>query len=225
MRRRFVHMDARMTAASSHQKLNVLQYLSLALRKRANPIFSHYLDGRTVLDAGCGMGEFLQRDPARFMGIDVNPKLVSHCTSRQLKAFEMSALAIGFPDGTFEAAYASQLVEHFQPSDAATLVSELVRVVEPGGVVVLTTPGTKNVWNTFSHVRPYPPEAFAKLLGSRTEEYLHARTIPAKVEAAYGFRRYVEGKPALQALSNAIDLLVPPRDPLGWTIVLRKSPT
>jgi hypothetical protein len=113
-------------------------------------------------------------------------------------------------------------VEHFQPTDAATLVSELVRVVVPGGIVMLTTPGTRNVWNTFSHVRPYPPEAFVKLLGSRTEEYLHAKAIPATLEAAYGFRRYVEGMPALQALSNAFDLLAPPRDPLGWTIILRK---
>lgn len=212
-----------MAADSSNQKLNALQYLALAFRKRSNPIFSHYLDGRTVLDAGCGTGEFLKRDPERFTGIDVNPGLVSLCASQKLKAFEMSALSIGFPDETFEAAYASQLVEHFQPADAATLIGELVRVVVPGGVVVLTTPGTRNVWNTFSHIRPYPPEAFAKLLGSRTEEYLHARTIPARLEAAYGFRRYVEGRPALQALSNAFDLVVPPRDPQGWTIILRKT--
>jgi len=214
-----------MTAVGSNHKLNALQYLSLALTRRANPIFSHYLDGRKVLDVGCGTGEFLKRDPARFTGIDVNPNLVAHCASRNLKAFEMSALALGFPDASFEAAHASQSVEHFQPSDAATLVSELVRVVVPGGIVVLTTPGTRNVWNTFSHVRPYPPEAFVKLLGSRTEEYLHARTIPATLEAAYGFRRYVEGMPALQALSNAIDLLVPTQDPQGWTIVLRKNPS
>jgi SAM-dependent methyltransferase len=218
-------MDTHMTAGGSNQKLNAMRYLTLALRRRANPIVCHYLDGRRVLDAGCGTGEFLKRDPGRFTGIDVNPNLVSHCTSQNLQAFEMSALAIGFPDGSFDAAYASQLIEHFQPSDAATLVSELVRVVVPGGAVVLTTPGTRNVWNTFSHVRPYPPEAFEKLLGSRTEEYIHAKAIPATLEAAYGFSRYFGNSPALQALSNAADLMVTPRDPLGWTVVLRKHPT
>jgi hypothetical protein len=101
-------------------------------------------------------------------------------------------------------------------------VHEAARVVRDGGVVLLTTPGVKNVWNTFSHVRPYPPDAFRKLLKSDTENYIRDSGIPLVLETAWGQRHYFESR-LITFLLSVLDLLWKPGNPIGWVIVLRKT--
>ena len=144
--------------------MNVLEYIQLALAHRADPFYIKYLAGRRVLDIGAGKGDFVARDPARFVGIDVESGLVEHCRGRGLDVRVMSALRLEFPDQSFEAIHAAQLIEHFDSNVAAAFLQEASRVLVPGGVIVLTTPGVRNVWDTFSHVRPYTPMALRKLL-------------------------------------------------------------
>jgi hypothetical protein len=50
-----------------------------------------------------------------------------------------------FPDHAFEMAYVSHIVEHLSFSEARTFASELRRVVEPGGLVRVTTPDLETV--------------------------------------------------------------------------------
>ena len=147
--------------------MNVLEYTRLALAHGANPFYTKYLAGRRVLDIGAGEGDFVARDPARFVGIDIEPRLVEHCRTRGLDVRAMSALRLEFPDQSFEAIHAAQVIEHFDANDAAAFLQEASRVLMPGGVIVLTTPGVRNVWDTFSHVRPYTPTALRKFLPAR----------------------------------------------------------
>lgn len=57
------------------------------------------------------------------------------------------------------------LVEHLTSADFIRLFREIVRVPRPGEHVFLKTPTVRNVWNTPTHVRPYPESAFRKLTG------------------------------------------------------------
>jgi SAM-dependent methyltransferase len=134
----------------------------------------------------------------------------------------MSALALDFPDASFGAVHAAQLIEHFAPSDAARFISEAARVLRPGGYLFMTTPGVRNVWGTFSHIRPYPPAAFAKLLTCAVENYIRDTTPPLDFEYAQGCRHYSTSR-AVTFASSIFDLLFPPRDPIGWTIILRRK--
>lgn len=202
--------------------MNVLEYVHLGLRHRKDPFFMRYLIGKRVLDIGSGRGEFLAREPGNFVGVDVDPSLVSQCQQRGLSAYCMNAFELEFPDGSFDAVHAAQLIEHFSPVDASRFLSEVSRVIRPGGCVYLTTPGVRNVWNTFSHVRPYPPDAFRKLLESDTESYIRESKIDLTYENAWGSRHYFESRVMMFA-SGVMDLLVPPGNPIGWTIILRKN--
>lgn len=201
--------------------MKLFEYFSLGLQHRKDPFYVKYLADRRVLDVGCGRGEFLARDESNTVGVDLDPELVRRCRDRGLTAHCMSALALEFPDATFDVVHAAQLIEHFSPTDAVRFLAEAERVLRPGGRVFLTTPGIRNVWNTFSHVRPYPPAAFHKLLGSATENYIRNGQPELEVEFTQGSRFYVRSRVATFVLS-IIDLLVPPRDPIGWTVILRK---
>jgi SAM-dependent methyltransferase len=201
--------------------VRVLEYLRLAWRYREDPWYVKFLAGKTVLDVGSGNGLFVSKDPARFVGIDVNEALVERCRQRELNVRCMSALKLDFPDNTFDAVHASQFIEHLAPSDAAAFLAESARVLKRGGVIFITTPGVKNVWGTFSHVRPYPPSAFEKLLSKSVENYLDGRRLELVMEGYWGARRYYPGK-LRRVIGQLIDLLWPPGDPIGWTIVLKK---
>lgn len=202
--------------------MRISEFIRLGLKHRVDPFYSKYLAGKRVLDIGAGRGEFVARDPTNFSGIDIDPVLVDEARRRGLDVRVMSALKLEFPENTFEGVHAAQVIEHFNASDAATLLREAGRVLVPGGVMVLSTPGVRNIWSTFSHIRPYPPEAFRKLLSSATEGYLRDGDIAFEFECALGTRRYVRSR-LLYFMLSGLDLLVPPRNPIGWTIVLRKK--
>ncbi|MGH9387587.1 MAG: class I SAM-dependent methyltransferase [Vicinamibacterales bacterium] len=95
--------------------------------------------GRRVLDAGCGKGRFarLVKDThpqALVCGLDLSiemlrgvPEGVERCAA--------SMTALPFRDRSFDAAYATESLEHAVEIDTA--VGELCRVVRPGGRIVI----------------------------------------------------------------------------------------
>lgn len=201
--------------------MTLLEYIRLGWRYRQNPFFVKYLVGRKVLDVGVGEGLFVAQDPDRFTGIDIDMYLVEKCQQKGLNVQLMSAFKLDFPNDTFDAVHASQLIEHFTPSDATLFLCEASRVLKPTGIIYLTTPGVRNVWNTFSHIRPYPPMAFKKLLSKNTEGYLRGQSINLVLEGYWGNRFYFS-RSFLNYIAGGGDILWPPSNPIGWTIILRK---
>lgn len=201
--------------------MKIFEYMRLGVLYKEDPFYVKYLKSKRVLDIGCGRGEFLKKDPQHFTGIDLNPTLVSQCREKGFTAEKMNAMELAFPDDGFEVVRATQVVEHLSPKEASHFLSEVERVLVPGGLVYLTTPGVRNIWNTFSHIRPYPPTAFVKLLNSATEHYVQSDRLTLKFEGAWGTRFYTKHRMLMFALS-LLDLSIPPRNPIGWTILLRK---
>ena len=54
-----------------------------------------------------------------------------------------------FADMTFEAAYALHIIEHLTPAEAASLVSELYRVLRPGGIIRISTPDLEDICRSY----------------------------------------------------------------------------
>lgn len=104
--------------------------------------FAGVRDGERVLDVGCGTGSltFALREAvnvAEIAAIDYSPVFVEEATRRnsdpRISVRQADACALPFADGRFDRAL-SLLVLHFVP-ETAKAISEMRRVVRPGGVV------------------------------------------------------------------------------------------
>lgn len=102
------------------------------------------LDGRMVLDIGCGLGGktvAYAEAGAAVVGVDIEQKNISQslCFARSMGA--EAAFIVGdaevlpFAEGTFDLVVANDSMEHFQSPEKA--LPELARVLRPGGSIFL----------------------------------------------------------------------------------------
>lgn len=163
----------------------------LALVRRYIP-----LEGRRVLDVGCGVGTFLRRllevGAATVAGIDVDARSLR----RAAQVTSTVALAVAehlpFRDGSFDVVLMHEVLEHVQ--DDAAALREASRVLSPGGHLVIFCPN-----------RFFPFETHGVFLGRRyifgnvplvnyLPDPLRRRLVPhARAYTAAGLRRLWRG--------------------------------
>tara|TARA_Y100000590_G_scaffold416257_1_gene514838 strand:- start:157 stop:864 length:708 start_codon:yes stop_codon:yes gene_type:complete len=97
--------------------------------------------GRT-LEVGCGTGAITKHYVDRvdeLLLTDISERLAVETAERlDVDGRAEDALALSFPDGSFDMVVSSECVEH--TPDPAIAVAEMMRVLKPGGHLVLTTP-------------------------------------------------------------------------------------
>ena len=96
-----------------------------------------------LLDAGCGSGgmtRYLQRF-GRVTGIDLAPEAVSLAKQRGLTHLARSSVgAIPFRDGAFDIVTSFDVLYHLNVNDDRAALSELHRVLRPGGIAMIRLP-------------------------------------------------------------------------------------
>lgn len=93
----------------------------------------------SLLDIGCGVGlieRHIKETEAHVTGIDVSKHSLEiareHATSGTFKHYDGHQLP--FPDGSFDAAVTICVLHHIPPQERAHFMSEMARVVRPGGL-------------------------------------------------------------------------------------------
>lgn len=94
-----------------------------------------------VLDAGCGPGHWtgrLARHGLRARGVDLVPAFVAEAAARFPECpFEVASIErLPFEDDTFEGVLAWYSLIHLEPARLVRVLTELRRVVRPGGVLL-----------------------------------------------------------------------------------------
>jgi len=115
-----------------------------AMQPRRAFLLEHVGSGERVLDVGCGEGRFaaeLARAGAEVVGIDVaaEPLRRARALHPELDLRLVRAEA-AWPlrDASFDVVWAGEVIEHI--ADTAGWLSEVRRVLRPGGALLLSTP-------------------------------------------------------------------------------------
>jgi SAM-dependent methyltransferase len=114
------------------------------------------LDGLRVVDIGCGMGTFAiecARRGAVALGVDPAPAALPVARRvaevegvRSARFVRADGVRLPLADGSMDLALAADVTEHLDDATLASLLSEAVRVLRPGGRLVLYTPSPTHVF-------------------------------------------------------------------------------
>ena len=104
-----------------------------------------YSSGKTVLDAACGSGygsALLGENAKAVWGVDISLEAVEYARrsygSAKVRFTQCDCLALPFPSGRFDLVAAFEIIEHME--DPQAFLQELLRVLTPSGLLILSTP-------------------------------------------------------------------------------------
>ena len=153
----------------------------LGFRARARIIFQFIKNTPTsarILDAGSGYGIYSLTLASRGYSVDAMDleeertaalnamKKEQPALDARIKTFTGSLTELPFDDGSYDLIVCSDVIEHI--ADDTKAVSELSRVLAPGGTLIITVPfhseNNKHIYKMFGHERPgYNSEEMRKL--------------------------------------------------------------
>jgi len=93
-----------------------------------------------VLDVACGHGLVsgpLIAQGRRVFGIDFNRTAISSAASKGLIAVRGDAFSMPFNKRSFDIVLLTEFIQQYNPEQSNRLIKELVRVIRPGGVLIL----------------------------------------------------------------------------------------
>jgi SAM-dependent methyltransferase len=112
------------------------------------------LQGKLVLDVGCGMGRFAEvatRWGARVVGIDLSAAAevaAKNLPDREFVAFQADVFGLPFAAESFDVIYSVGVLHHTPDCEAA--VKALGKYLKPGGVLAVWLYSGYNKWYRFS---------------------------------------------------------------------------
>ncbi len=179
--------------SEAHYQSNPIDYLIYCCHLATYDFAIPHVEGRTVLDFGCGTGygtHRLAQVCERITGVDVSAEAVDFAARAHHAAnldyqhiLPLPEHRVPFPDGSFDAITSFQVIEHIWEVDA--YVDELARLLRPGGVAIIATPDRstrlfrgQRPWNLY-HVVEYDHAGLRAALERRfTGVELHSMTAP-----------------------------------------------
>ena len=138
------------------------------IRKTHEARVPRFAGAPSVLDLGCGRGEFLEaaRDGGlNAHGIELNDECVALCRQKGLEVekADMFPYLTSLPDASLGGVHCSQVIEHLAPDHLPELIRLLAQKMKPGALAVFETPNPEclaifatHFYIDPTHTRPVP---------------------------------------------------------------------
>ena len=111
------------------------------------------IDTRRILVDGCGVGQYVRRLAAlgyQAIGLDIDFDRVQEGTREGIDQLHVAAgEQLPYPDDTFDALLSHEVIEHV--ADDRLAAREMIRVLRPGGRVILFCPNRWYPFETHGH--------------------------------------------------------------------------
>jgi SAM-dependent methyltransferase len=120
----------------------------------------------TLVDVGCGRGEYLRSFQARgfdVIGVDRAPSARGAGSELRVEITDIEHEAMPLLDRSVDYVYSKSVIEHLHKPDH--FLTECFRVLKPGGKAVIMTPSWRHIWKVFyedyTHVTPFTANGLA----------------------------------------------------------------
>ncbi len=107
---------------------------------------TQYAQDKVILDIGCGAGygsyKLIRAGAKKVYGVDIIANSIEYCQTHHFNPrlfFKQGDIThLDFDDNSFDQICAFEVIEHIKNYEKA--VSELLRVLKPGGLLIISTP-------------------------------------------------------------------------------------
>jgi 2-polyprenyl-3-methyl-5-hydroxy-6-metoxy-1,4-benzoquinol methylase len=174
--------------------------------------------GARALDVGCGVGQVVARlTQAGFeaWGVDVSEPNISRAQKFSDRCRFYDGRKLPFPDQHFASVGALNVLEHVEEPEA--FISELVRVTEPGGRIVLSSP---NFFRVFGF-RDYHPRM--RGVGSKWRNWRRLRQKQALMQTRAAEVRFDHMTPIVKQPFTPDDDAIVATNPLEMEFFLTRA--
>ena len=142
------------------QKADTKEVYANTDRIRRNLARNMDLRGKRILEVGAGTGRdsfYMAQDGAELVLLDYSMnslKIIRRLlpNTDHISAVGGDAFSLPFPDGSFDAVFHQGLLEHFREPEARRLLEENIRVLKPGGLLVVDVPQRWHIYTVIKHV-------------------------------------------------------------------------
>jgi O-antigen chain-terminating methyltransferase len=127
-------------------------------------------DDCTVIDLGCGRGEWLElmvEEGFEAQGVDLDESMLAISNAAGLSVVKSDIIEYlqKIQDNSVEIVSGFHIIEHISSDSLQILVKEAFRVLKPGGLLILETPNPENLLVSTTefyldptHNKPIPPK-------------------------------------------------------------------